>query len=81
MLGRMKTVTLRAHFDGEHIQLDEPFRLERDTPLAVTVLANEDERNSWYALSATGLEAAYGDDEPEYTPDLVIEPNPDYEGG
>jgi hypothetical protein len=77
----MKTVTLRAHFDGEHIRLDEPFRLERNTPLAVTLLANEDERDSWYLLSAAGLEAAYGDDEPEYTPDLVIEPNPDYEGG
>lgn len=75
-------VTLRAHFDGEHIQLDEPFRLERDTPLAVTVLSNKDEPvASWYALSATGLEAAYGDNEPEYTPDLVIEPNPEYEGG
>lgn len=24
---RMKTVTVTAHFDGEHIQLDEPFAL------------------------------------------------------
>ena len=77
----MKAVTLRAHFDGEHIQLDEPFRLERDTPLSVTVLPKENGRDSaWFSLSAAGLEGAYGDDEPEYTPDLVIEPNPDYEG-
>jgi len=34
----------------------------------------------WFMLSAAGLEAAYGDDEPEYTSDLVIELNPDYEG-
>ena len=78
----MKTVTLRAHFDGEHIRLDEPFKLERNTPLAVTVLPKEDERDSgWFALSAAGLEGAYGEAEPEYTPDLVIEPNPDYERG
>jgi hypothetical protein len=78
----MRTVTLRAHFDGEHIQLDEPFKLERDTPLAITVLPKEDERDSgWFALSAVGLEGAYGDAEPEYSLDLIIEPNPDYERG
>jgi hypothetical protein len=78
----MKILTLRAHFDGEHIRLDEPFKLERDTPLAVTVLPKEDERDSgWFALSTAGLERAYGDAEPEYPLDLIIEPNPDYEGG
>ncbi len=80
----MKAVTLRAHFDGEYIRLDEPFKLEQDMPLAITVLSKEeeDERDSgWFALSAAGLEGAYGEAEPEYTPELVIEPNPDYEGG
>ena len=30
-------------------------------------------------LSTQGLEAAYSDDEPEYTTDMLIEVNPDYE--
>lgn len=37
------------------------------------------EHEDWYRLSATGLERAYGEDEPEYTADLVKEPNPDCE--
>ena len=70
----MMTVTLRAHYDGEHIVLDEPFEIPANAALAVTVLApdaseddRERERASWAALSAAGLAPAYGDDEPEYT--------------
>ncbi len=68
------TVTLRAHYDGEHIVLDEPFEIPANASLAVTVLApdpsahdRERERASWAALSAWSLARAYGDDEPEYT--------------
>ena len=70
----MTTVTLRAHYDGEHIVLDEPFEIPTNAPLAVTVLApdssahdRERERASWAALSAWSLARAYGEDEPEYT--------------
>ena len=34
----MPSMSLKAHFDGERIQLDETFDLPRDTPLLVTVL-------------------------------------------
>jgi hypothetical protein len=34
----VEKVTLRAHFDGTQILLDEPFELEPDTELVVTVL-------------------------------------------
>ena len=73
---RATTVTLRAHYDGEHIVLDEPFDIPANAPLAVTVLApdpsssehdRERERASWAALGARSLARAYGDDEPEYT--------------
>jgi hypothetical protein len=65
----MTTITLRAHFDGEHILLDEPFDLPRDAPLMVTVLASslEEGRAQWARLSAASLARAYGDDEPEYS--------------
>jgi hypothetical protein len=68
------TVTLRAHFDGEHIVLDEPYEIPANAPLEVTVLADDrsehergQERASWAAVSARSLARAYGDDEPEYT--------------
>ena len=38
------------------------------------------ERNATLRLPARGLEAAYGDDEPEYTLDMLISVNPEYAG-
>ena len=80
----MKPITLRAHFAGVHIQLDEQFDLQPNTQLIVTVLplepdSNEDE--DWYLLARQGLEAAYGEDEPEYSDTLIKEWNPEYERG
>ncbi len=40
----------------------------------------ETEWSSGLRLPARGLEAAYGDDEPEYTLDMLISVNPDYAG-
>ena len=80
----MKQMILRAHFDGEQIRLDEPVKLEPNTPLRVIVGRDETldaEREDWLRLSRQRLAAAYGEDEPEYTLDMIKEPNPDYEGG
>ena len=78
----MITKTLRAHFDGKQILLDEPFELELNAKLIVTVLPNssDKEREDWAGLSLEGLARAYGDDEPEYSLDLIKEANPEYEG-
>jgi hypothetical protein len=79
----MKRVTLRAHFDGEQIRLDEPFELKPNTPLTVVVGGAEADADlrDWPLLSARGLATAYGDDEPTYLLAMIKEPNPDYEGG
>lgn len=65
----MSSVTLKAHYDGKYIVLDEPFELPTDAQLAVTVLPLDDsiEREEWTAVSARNLARAYGNDEPEYT--------------
>ncbi len=76
----MKTKTLPAHFDGEHIRLDEPYELEPDTKLLVTVLPKEqedEEREAWLRLSSEGLARAYGGEEVEYPTELIKEPHPD----
>jgi hypothetical protein len=64
----MDTITLRAHFDGKQIKLDEPYELEPNTKLIITVLPEtlEEEREDWTRLALESLERAYGDDEPEY---------------
>lgn len=38
------------------------------------------ERESWHRLSIQTLARAFGDDEPEYTTDMLKWTNPDYEG-
>jgi hypothetical protein len=63
----MPTAVLRAHYDGTHIVLDEPFELQANVSLMVTVIAPDDEHASWVTLGARSLARAYGDDEPEYT--------------
>lgn len=77
----MQHITLSAHYDGTCILLDEPFELQPNTRLLVTVLRSEPAREDWYDLSMQGLNAAYGDDEPEYPLTLIKEPNPEYERG
>ncbi len=60
----MKTVSVTAHFDSEHIQLDEPLDFALDTKLMVTVLSGQDtERESWLQFFLQGLARAYADDE------------------
>jgi hypothetical protein len=75
----MGTVTLKAHFDGKHICLDEPYELQPDSKLIVSVLSGdtlEDERQAWLAASQAGLARAYGDDEPDYSNAVLREAPP-----
>ncbi len=66
----MPSVSLKAHFDGEKIQLDEPFDLPPNTPLLVTVLpasGTDPDRAAWVEAAKRNLARAFADDEPEYT--------------
>jgi hypothetical protein len=66
----MPAISLKAHYDGSAIRLDEPYELPEGARLLVTVLeveAFEKERSEWIDLSARGLARAYGDSEPEYS--------------
>lgn len=66
----MPSVTLKAHFDGRSILLDEPYQIPSNTRLLVTLVepGQDDERTLWSGLSLTGLAGAYGEDEPDYGP-------------
>jgi hypothetical protein len=79
----MKTITLSAVYDGERIRLEEAYPLKPNTRLLVTVLDGREIADSdwWNRFAAAGLARAYGPDEPEYTPSMIKESNPDYAGG
>lgn len=80
----MEPKTFSAHFDGEQIRLDEPYELETNARLLVTVLPQMEGKNGeqgdWLRLSRNSLSNAYGSDEVEYSLTLIREPNPEYEG-
>jgi len=65
----MPAVTLKAHFNGKQIVLDEPFDLPPDSSLMVTVIPKEDstEDAQWHNLAASALARAYGEHEPDYS--------------
>jgi len=67
--------TIPAHFDGQHILLDEAIELEPNTKLLVTVLPKDADVEAWRVLSAKRLEDAYAQEEEEYSLDLIKEPN------
>jgi hypothetical protein len=50
----MSAITLKAHYNGKRICLDEPYKLQRDSKLIVTVVSGdslEDERQAcWLRL-------------------------------
>lgn len=81
---QISAFTLRAHFDGQHIVLDEPSDLPTDTPLVVLAVQQNDlaldaERREWVAFSLKNLARAYGPNEPEYDASMCKELNPDYQ--
>ena len=65
----MSAIILKAHFDGKHIQLDEPCDLIPNCELFVTVVTPElaAERESFFNAAAYALGQAYGENEPEYS--------------
>lgn len=52
----MQTITLSAHFDGQQIQLDEPFALEPGSQLMVTIIPSA-EAQKWDQQLATDVAA------------------------
>jgi hypothetical protein len=66
----MPSVTLKAHYDGQAILLDEPYSLPANARLLITLVEPEPDtdRAVWAGLSLSGLARAYGDDEPDYGP-------------
>ena len=72
----MSLITLKAHYDGKQICLDEPFELAPETPLLVLFERGdsaEAERADWVKTAKSALAKAYGEDEPDYPSELVRE--------
>ena len=67
--------------DSTHLELSKPITANRGKTVFVAVAESSEqdvERQQWLAGSSATLQAAYGDSEPDYTPAMVRESNPDY---
>jgi len=71
------SLTVEVVFDGNVFRPIKPINLKPNTRMEIII---KDEREEWLTFSAGQFENAFGDDEPEYSLNLVKEKNPRYEG-
>jgi hypothetical protein len=72
----MSVITLKAHYDGKQVCLDEPIDLAPNTPMLVTIAqpdAEATDRAEWFTLAKAAFARAYGDDEPDYSNAVILE--------
>lgn len=79
----MKAIEIKGTIDHEgKLIIPDPLPI-RNKQVRVVLLIEEneeEEREIWLQASIERLKQAYGEDEPEYTSDMIIEPNPQYKG-
>jgi hypothetical protein len=65
--------------DDTHLKLLQPIQLPRRTRVVIAVMqSDDDERETWLQASLGQLSRAYGEQEPEYSRELVKRPNPEF---
>jgi hypothetical protein len=71
--------TLEAQVvDGTHLRLLQPIQLPKRTHVVIAVMQpDDDERETWLQASRDQLDRAYGEQEPEYSRELIKWPNPE----
>jgi len=67
--------------DSTHLELSRPIAARQGRTVLVSVAESGEqdaERQEWLAAAAGSLQGAYGESEPDYSPSMVRESNPDY---
>jgi hypothetical protein len=67
--------------DSNHLELMQPIQFSPGSNVLITIepLEGIRESHAWYKLSLQRLATVYGDDEPEYSADLIRVPNQDFQ--
>ncbi len=74
----MRAIETTAFFDEKGELKIEDLPKIKNQKVKLLILMEETEQNEWYKLSEKSLSNAYGDNEPDYSLNMVKEPNPDY---
>ena len=67
--------------DANHLKLLQPIQMPPQSNVVVTIFSYEKAANEdrfWFQLSEQGLAAAYDNDEPDYSTELIKSPNPEF---
>lgn len=73
----MKAIETTAHFDETGLLKIDNLPVIKSQHVKVLILIED--QIDWYKFTAEGLAAAYDENEPDYTLDLIKEPNPGYQ--
>jgi hypothetical protein len=74
----MQAIETTASFNEKgELKIDD-LPMIKSKKVKLLILLEENEQNEWHSFSDKGLAAAYNEDEPSYTLNMLKEPNPDY---
>lgn len=74
----MQAIETTASFNEKGELTIDNLPLIKSQKVKLLILLEENEQNEWFRFSGKHLSAAYSDEEPSYTLNMVKEPNPDY---
>lgn len=75
----MQVIETTASFNEKGELTIDNLPIIKNQKVKLLILLEENDQNEWYRFSVAGLSAAYGEDEPSYTLNMLNEPNPDYQ--
>ena len=74
----MQAIEITANFnEKDELEIDN-LPMIKNKKVKLLILIEEDEQSEWYQFSGKGLSAAHSENEPDYTLNMLKEPNPDY---
>ena len=75
------TILQAKVLDATHLELSKPISQPKGHNIIISVAdadSADESREQWLAISSQSLSRAYSNSEPEYTPAMVRERNPEY---
>ena len=74
----MQAIETTASFNEKGELKIDNLPMIKNQKVKLLILLEENEQSEWYRFSGKGLSAAFSEDEPSYTLNMLNEPNPDY---
>ena len=74
----MQAIETTASFNENGELTIDNLPMIKNQKVKLLILLEENEQSEWYRFSGKGLSTAFSEDEPDYTLNMLNEPDPDY---